>query len=88
MSEAGAVAARAEDLKIRKYEHLDSAFLFFPVAVETCGAFGPKAREFLRDLGRRIRKATSEDGAYWQLIQRISVAIQRGNVTSIVGSVH
>lgn len=84
VSGAGAVAARAEDLKTMKYQHLDSAFSFVPVAVETCGAFGPMAHDFLHDLGRRVKKATLEDGAYCQLIQRIS--IQRGNTASVFGS--
>ena len=48
--EAGAVAAKAEENK-DKYSHLDASFAFVPVAVETCGAFGPEAGGFLRELG-------------------------------------
>ena len=83
---AGSVAARAEDLKITKYNDLDSAYFFVPVAVETCGAFGPSAHDFLQDLGWRVRKATSDDDSYHHLVQRVFVAIQRGNAASVLGS--
>ena len=52
--EAGAVAERAEILKISKYTHLDSSYHFVPVAVETSGVFGPKALSFFRDLSQRL----------------------------------
>ena len=75
MSEPGAVAARAEDIKICKYAHLDSSYLSIPVAIETCGAFGPMALKFLQDMGCRIRRLTLEDNAYQYLVQKISVAV-------------
>ena len=86
VTEPGAVAAHAENIKVSKYSHLDSSYLFVPVAVETCGAFGPNAQDFLRDLGRRVKTATLEDNAYQYLVQRISVAVQRGNAASVLGS--
>ena len=86
MTEPGAVAAHAENIKVSKYSHLDSSYLFVPVAVETCRTFGPNAQDFLRDLGRRVKKATLEDNAYQYLVQRISVAVQRGNAASFLGS--
>ena len=86
VSESGAVAAKAEDNKVSKYRHLDACYRFVPVAVETCGTFGPQAGEFFRELGRRVRRATFEPNAYQYLVQRISVAVQRGNATSVLGS--
>ena len=86
VTEPGAVAAHAENIKVSKYSHLDSSYLFVPMAVETCGAFGPNAQDFLRDLGRRVKTATLEDNAYQYLVQRISVAVQRGNAASVLGS--
>ena len=53
--------------------------------MESCGAFSLLAHEFLQDLGRRVWKATSQDGTYCQLIQRMSVAV-RGNAASVLGS--
>ena len=58
VSEPGAVAAKAEDNKVVKYCHLDACYQFVPVAVETCGTFGPQAGEFFRELGWRVRRAT------------------------------
>ena len=46
VAEIGAVAAQAEMSKISKYSHLDSSYLFVPVAIETCGSFRPKVQEF------------------------------------------
>ena len=39
-----------------------------------------------RELGRRVRRATLEPNAYQYLVQRISVAVQRGNAASVLGS--
>ena len=44
--EAGAVAERAEILKISKYAHLNSSYNSVPVAVETLGMFGLEALSF------------------------------------------
>ena len=49
-SEAGAVAAQAEQKKCEKYCHLDTCHTFVPVAIETSGAIGPTTRVFLREL--------------------------------------
>ena len=57
-AEAGRVAAAAEDRKANKYIHLDSAYLFIPLAFETLGVFGPKTLAFVRELGRRISQET------------------------------
>ena len=49
--EAGAVALQAEKLKNTKYFHLDSTYIFIPVAVETCGSFGPQTKAFFKGTG-------------------------------------
>ena len=84
--EAGAVAALAEERKKAKYQHLDASHCFVPIAVETAGAFGPQTRAFLKDLGRRITRATGDERSHSYLIQRVSVAIQRGNAASVAGT--
>ena len=80
------MAAQEEINKISEYSHLDSSYFFVPVAVETCGSFGPKAREFFQEVGRQVKRATQEENAYHYMIQRIAVAVQRGNVTSVLGT--
>ena len=85
-SEPGAVAAKAEDNKVSKYCHLDTCYQFVPVAVETCVTFGPQTGEFFRELGQLVRRATLEPNAYEYLVQKFSVAVQRGNAASVLGS--
>ena len=85
-SEAGAVAALAESKKRTKYCNLDPSHFFQPVAVETSGSFGPETFAFLKELGRRVRRATGEMRSFPFLIQRLAVAIQRGNCACVMGS--
>ena len=79
------MAAQAETTNV-KYQHLDISHSFTPVSVETSGVFGPLTHAFLKDLGRRITLATGEARSYSYLIQRVSVAIQRGNAASVAGT--
>ena len=60
-SEAGAVAALAEERKKNIYAHLDPSHSFTPVAVETSGVVSPQSLAFLKDLGRRMRQVTGEE---------------------------
>ena len=84
--EAGAVAERAEMLKTSKYTNLDSSHHFVPVAVETSGVFGPEALSFIRDLSRQLKVVTGGPRSLEHLIQHISVAVQRSNVASVLGT--
>ena len=74
------------DLKSSKYAHLDSNYVFMPVAVETMGAFGQQSLSFVKDLGHRLKFATDDPNSLQYLIQRLSVAVQRGNAASVLGS--
>ena len=58
---------------------------FTPVAIETLGAIGPRSMLFLRDLGRRIALESGEPRSTDYLLQRLSVAVQRGNAASVRG---
>ena len=73
--------------KKTKYSHLEFSHHFVPVAVETLGVFGPETRCFLWELGRRLKEATLEPLSHHFLLQRISVAVQRGNTAAILGSI-
>ena len=85
-SEAGAVAALAEERKIAEYADLSQMHHFSPVAVETTGVFGPQTKTFIKDLGHRITQATGEEAATTYLIQKLSVAVQWGNSASVMGT--
>ena len=64
-------------LKNNKYSHQYSAYIFVPVAVETCGSFGPQTKAFLKELGHHLRSVTSDVNSHQYLLQKISVAVQR-----------
>ena len=75
-----------ESRKQRKYEHLEDRFIVQPVGFETLGSWGPAARSFLSDIGRRVQQATGRERSSEFLRQRISMEIQRGNAASVMGT--
>lgn len=83
----GTVAIDAESKKLSKYTALSPLYHFMPVAIETLGAVGTSALTFFRDIGRRIATVTSEPRSFTFLMQRLSVAIQRGNAVCITGTI-
>ena len=84
---AGEVASRSEVLKEEKYADLLHTHVFVPVAVESSGVFGPKSLSFVRELGRRLRDQSGEEKSSTYLIQRLSMAVQRGNALAILGGI-
>ena len=86
VEERGGAAAHAESEKAKKYAHLDQAYQFQPIAVETCGTVGPESMCFLRELGRRLKSTTGEPFSFSYLLQRLSVAIQVGIMSSVLGT--
>ena len=57
-----------------------------PIAVETMESWGQMGLKFIKDLGSRIADATGEPRSTSFLFQSISMAIQRGNAISILGT--
>ena len=56
------------------------------MAIETSGVFGPKSLLFVRELGRCIARVTGEAKSTNYLVQRLSVAVQRGNSAAVLGT--
>ena len=83
---SGEVAARSEALKEEKYSALLHSHEFRPVAMETSGVFGVHTLGFVKELGRRLRHQTGEVKSATYLIQRLSIAVQRGNALAVLGS--
>ena len=81
-----AVAENAEALKSEKYKDLPSNYMFVPIAAETSGVLGPRILQFIKNLGRQIRNQTGEPKSTLYIIQRLAVAIQRGNSLCIFGT--
>ncbi|CAH2230121.1 jg19595 [Pararge aegeria aegeria] len=55
-----ASATSAEQAKRRKYENLDSSFIFVPFGVETLGPWGPEARALFKELSKRVIEFTGD----------------------------
>ena len=86
-SGTGAVAAGAETRKLTKYDSLAPSHTILPVAIESLGVIGPISMAFFKDLSRRMRQRSGEVKAHQYLLQRLSVAVQRGNAISVLSSV-
>ena len=84
--EAGAVATTAEMKKTIKYVELARTHHVAPLAVKTSGVFGQGACDFLTELGRRLIWVTGDPLSRSYLTQQISVAMQRGNAASVLGT--
>ena len=82
--ESRAVAVDGEFKKHAKYAHLESTHQFVPMAVETLGALGLEANSLLKEIARRIFLAPGEERAHEFLLQRVAVAVQRGNAASVL----
>jgi len=60
---------------------------FVPFAIETVGSLGSKPKGLVKALGRRLSDVTGKPKSTTYLLQRISIALQRGNASSILGTI-
>ncbi len=65
---------------------LGSLHCFTPLAIETTGVLGPKSMTFVKELGGRVPCVTGDQKSSLCLLQRLSVAVQRGNAASVMGT--
>jgi len=86
---AGAAANEAERQKVVKCRSLSTvvAYSFVPLAVESRGTLGDEASDFIRNLGHRITYVKTEPRPLQFLMQRLGVAVQRGNAARVLGTV-
>jgi hypothetical protein len=61
---------------------------FVPIAIETLGPWGDDAKKIINEIGQKIQKITNESRSTSYLSQRISIAVQRGNAASVLGTIH
>ena len=59
---------------------------FIPVAIETFGAWGQEGLKFIKEIGKKITQRAQEKNSTTHIIQAISMAVQRGNAASIMGT--
>ena len=85
---AGSAAASAEQSKRAKYAELtaSNAYIFAPVAVETLGTWGESAADLCRDIGSRLAALSGDPRSHQFLVQRLALAVQRGNAASVAGT--
>jgi len=81
------LANSAESAKLKKYSTLTSSFLFYPLCVETLGAWGSSACSLVRQIGSRVMEQTGDNRATQFLIQKISLDVQCGNVVSVMATI-
>ena len=78
----GAAAHKTALNKIDKYSKLTSTHIFYPFAIETADTWHEMAIELMQEIGRRITAITEDAGEITFVFQRLSMALQRGNVVS------
>ena len=82
----GHAADKSVISKTQKYQSILQTHLFTPIAIETAGVWNSQVREFIKELGKRITTVTGEIKETSYIFHQVSVAIQRGNVLSFIGS--
>ena len=61
-------------------------YLFAPVVIEITGVFGKQTLSFLKGLVCCVHKVSGEVLSFSYLIKRLTVAVQRGNAVSVLGT--
>lgn len=85
MRAGGAAAELAAVRKRDKYSTLAN-YLFVPLAVETTGCWCSEAKIFFREVGRRLQEGGQDPRSGSFLVQRLAIAVQRGNAASVMGT--
>ena len=62
--------------------------IFFPVTTETAGSWSQQATELVQEIGRRTTVITADSRETTFLFQRLSMALQKRNVVSFLGTFH
>ena len=83
---AGHAAEHAAVNKKQKYSQLAASHTFVSLAFETHGAINEKGIALLSSLGGRLIASSEDSRERMFLFQRLSVAVQRGNISCFLGS--
>jgi hypothetical protein len=84
---AGSAAEEASKRKHDKYQNLKSAnYIFKTLAFETLGPWSLECKTFIDFIGAKLIIESGDSRAKFFFYQRISLAIQRGNAPSILGT--
>ena len=80
----GSAANVAETVKRSKYRSLTDRYQFEAVVIETAGTYSKGTNNIVREIGRRLTEATGDQRETFWFMQRLSLAVQRGNAASIL----
>ncbi|KAJ4447416.1 hypothetical protein ANN_09423, partial [Periplaneta americana] len=83
---AASAAELAVKKKVNKYVHLLDNYIFVPFAVETFGPWSHDAKVLVSQIGQILISITGDRRCTTYLRQRLSIAIQRGNAMSVLGT--
>ena len=83
--QACSAAEIRKDQKSKHYKDL-SNYHIVPIATETYGAWVSQGLDLIKEIGKKICEATHEKRSTLFLIQRILIAIQRGNASCVLGT--
>ena len=84
--EAGAAAEIREKIKISNYKELANDYWFVPVGAESFGSWGPEGHKLVKEIWGKVMEETGEKQSSFYIFQSISMAIQRGNASCILGT--
>ena len=82
--QAGSATNAAETVKRTKYQTVTDRYQFETLAIETAGTYSDGTKNIVRDIARRLTEATGDLPETFWFMQRLSLAVQRGNVISIL----
>ena len=83
----GAAAESRESAKITKYKNLEQDYYFVPIAIESFGSWGREGHKLIKEIGAKMKEVTGEQRSTFYLTQRISMAVQRGNSSCVLGTI-
>ena len=84
--EAGSAAEKAVKRKRNLYRNMIHNYHFVVFATETMGPWCEEGKDLIEHLGSMLNRKTGDLKSKKYLKERISIAIQRGNATSILNT--
>ena len=75
-----------ESHKEKIHENLTDNYHFVPICAETLGLWGPQGLALIKMIGKKLSAATGDPRSTFYLFQKLTMAVQRGNSQSILGT--
>ena len=84
---AGAAADYREELKTQKYSERAEKYRYVSVGLESMGSWRTSGHKIVKEIGKKVMQATGETRSTESLFQAISIALQRGYASCVIGTV-